>query len=134
MNASVSANIRTIFCFPRQVKATAQPDTVSKTAEPDSAEIWKKDFQCQWYKTADGEVSDQQSPKDGALFGGKANTEDMVETTIKSATETVLIGSDLPATESPTASLNLPTNCANPLYALNLYILLLGAVSLRLGP
>ncbi|XP_037540889.1 glyco_hydro_56 domain-containing protein [Nematolebias whitei] len=121
----------------QKVKATAQPDTVSKTAEPDPAEIWKKDFQCQWYKTDDGEVSDQQSPKDGAPYGGKAkgNTEGMVETTIKSATENTLTGSDLPATGSATALLNLPANGGtNPVNAPSLYILLLGAVSSRLGP
>lgn len=125
-----------IFCSPRQVKATAQPDAVSKTAEPDPAEIWKKDFQCQWYKTADGDVSDQQSPKDGAPFGGKAkgNTDVMVETTITSATETALTGSGLPATGSATAQLNLPANSGtSPLYALNLYILLLRSVSSVLG-
>ncbi|KAF0036798.1 hypothetical protein F2P81_012110 [Scophthalmus maximus] len=56
---------------PEAAKATDQPETDTKPAEPepepepdpdpdpDPAEIWKKDFQCQWYKTADGDVSDQ---------------------------------------------------------------------------
>ncbi|XP_017266727.1 glyco_hydro_56 domain-containing protein [Kryptolebias marmoratus] len=124
-----------------KVKTTAQPDTASKTAEPDPAESWKKDFQCQWYKTADREISDQQSLKDGAPFGGKAegNVEGMVATTTistaKSATETVLTGSDLLATGSETASLELATDSgAIPLNAPNLYFLLLGAVSFCLGP
>ncbi|XP_028438419.1 hyaluronidase-2 [Perca flavescens] len=54
-----------------EAKATDQPDTNTKPAEPDPAEIWKKDFQCQWYKTADGDVSDQQSPQDGASVAVK---------------------------------------------------------------
>ncbi|KAM9830008.1 hyaluronidase-2 isoform 1-T2 [Syngnathus typhle] len=50
-------------------KATDEPDPDFKAAEPDPAEMWKKDFQCQWYKTTDGDVSDQ-SPKDGASVSG----------------------------------------------------------------
>lgn len=135
------ADINFIFCVPCQAKATAQPDKVSKPAEPDPAEMWKKDFKCQWYKTADGEISDSQSPKDGAPLGGKSDgkNEGMVATstvsTTKGATETVLTGSDLPDTGSPTTSLKLSSNSGtNPLTAPNLYILLLGAVSLSLGP
>ncbi|XP_061830512.1 hyaluronidase-2 isoform X1 [Nerophis lumbriciformis] len=51
-------------------KATDQPDPDAKAAEPDPAEMWKKDFQCQWYKTPDRDVSDQQSPKDGTSVKG----------------------------------------------------------------
>ncbi|XP_077434719.1 hyaluronidase-1 [Vanacampus margaritifer] len=50
-----------------EAKATDEP---VKASEPDPAEMWKKDFQCQWYKTTDLDVSDQQSPKDGAPVGG----------------------------------------------------------------
>ncbi|XP_051913328.1 glyco_hydro_56 domain-containing protein [Hippocampus zosterae] len=51
-------------------KATDKPDPDVKAAEPDPAEMWKKDFQCQWYKTSDRDVSDQQSPKDGISVDG----------------------------------------------------------------
>ncbi|XP_061592694.1 glyco_hydro_56 domain-containing protein isoform X2 [Cololabis saira] len=59
-------------------KATEQPDTDTKTVEPDPAEIWKKDFQCQWYKTADGDVSDRQPPKDGVGGTTEGNSEGAV--------------------------------------------------------
>lgn len=116
-------------------KATDQPDTDAKPAEPDPAEIWKKDFQCQWYKTADGDVSDQQSPKDGASVGGPEgeNTGDEVGVTTTSVTTTLTTKSasvtelresnTLPGTGSP---LELPTNSGNnPLSAPNLTVLLL---------
>ncbi|XP_061688640.1 glyco_hydro_56 domain-containing protein isoform X1 [Syngnathoides biaculeatus] len=51
-------------------KATDEPGPDTKAAEPDPAEMWKKDFQCQWYKNSDGDISDQQSPKDGASVDG----------------------------------------------------------------
>lgn len=54
---------------PEEAKATEELEGTTNTAEPDPAEIWKKDFQCQWYKTADGDASDQLSPKDGAAAG-----------------------------------------------------------------
>ncbi|KAI3356797.1 hypothetical protein L3Q82_003454 [Scortum barcoo] len=75
-------------------KVTDQPDTDTKPAEPDPAEMWKKDFHCQWYKTADRDISDQQSPKDGASIGGtvEENVGDILGTTtvstIKSASVT----------------------------------------------
>ncbi|XP_028266192.1 hyaluronidase-1 [Parambassis ranga] len=115
-------------------KATDQPDTDAKPAEPDPAEIWKKDFQCQWYKTADGDVSDQQSPKDGASVGGSegentgdevgVTTTSVMDSTTKSASVTELRGSSSsPGTGSP---LELPTNSGNsPLSAPNLTVLLL---------
>ena len=37
----------------------------------DPAELWKRDFQCQWFSSADGDISDQSSPKDGAPSVGK---------------------------------------------------------------
>ncbi|XP_056155483.1 glyco_hydro_56 domain-containing protein [Lampris incognitus] len=51
-------------------KTTVLPETAVKPNVPDPAEIWKKDFQCQWFETPDGAISDQQSPKDGAPVGG----------------------------------------------------------------
>ncbi|XP_029363356.1 hyaluronidase-2 [Echeneis naucrates] len=110
-------------------KATDQPDTDTKPAEPDPAEIWKKDFQCQWYKTTDGDVADQQSPKDGMSVGGtgEENAGNVVVTTIAPATKgasvTEIRGSSSPGTvnllEGPT------DNKTNPLSAPNLTILLL---------
>ncbi|XP_054464580.1 LOW QUALITY PROTEIN: glyco_hydro_56 domain-containing protein [Anoplopoma fimbria] len=113
-------------------KATDEPDTNTKPAEPDPAEIWKKDFQCQWYKTADGDVSDQQSPKDGASVGGtlKENTGDVLGTTATSTTKGASVielrGSGSPGTRSPTPLLEVTTGGGtNSLSAPNLYVLLL---------
>ncbi|XP_035513466.1 glyco_hydro_56 domain-containing protein [Morone saxatilis] len=118
---------------PEAAKATDQPDTITKPAEPDPAEIWKKDFQCQWYKTADGDVSDQQSPKDGASVGGtvEENTGDVMGTTTvasttKGASVTELRGSTTPASRSTTPLLEVITDGgSNPLSAPNLTVLLL---------
>ncbi|XP_071331355.1 hyaluronidase-2 [Trachinotus anak] len=120
-------------------KATDQPDTDTKPPEPDPAEIWKKDFQCQWYKTADGDVADQQSPKDGASVGGivEENAGDEVGTTTSSTTKgasvTELRGSSSPGTNS---LLEGPTDGGtNPLSAPKLAVLLLlVAGSLCLDP
>ncbi|XP_076597542.1 hyaluronidase-1 [Chaetodon auriga] len=119
---------------PEAAKATDQPDTSTKPAEPDPAEIWKRDFQCQWYKTADGDVSDQQSPKDGASVGGtvEKNAGDVMGTTTVStiasttigASVTELGGSSSPGSSKP--SLEVPTDgSTNPLSAPNLTVLLL---------
>ncbi|GAA6229709.1 hyaluronidase-2-like [Lates japonicus] len=117
-------------------KATDQPNTDAKPAEPDPAEIWKRDFQCQWYKTADGDVSDQQSPKDGASVGetveenagdvaGTTTASTLVSTT-KGASVTELGGSSSPSTASPSPSLEVPTvGGTNPLSAPLLTVLLL---------
>ncbi|XP_051280444.1 glyco_hydro_56 domain-containing protein [Dicentrarchus labrax] len=118
---------------PEAAKATDQPDTITKPDEPDPAEIWKKDFQCQWYKTADGDVSDQQSPKDGASVGGtvEENTGDVMGTTTPSSTTkgasvTELRGSTTPAGRSTTPLLEVITDGgSNPLSAPNLTVLLL---------
>ncbi|XP_053173898.1 glyco_hydro_56 domain-containing protein [Scomber japonicus] len=132
-------------------KTTDQPDTDAKPAEPDPAEIWKKDFQCQWYKTADRDVSDQQSPKDGASVGGtvEENAGDVVGTTTasttiasstKGASGTELRESGSPVTVtgtgSPTPSLAEPTDCGTSLLtSSNLTVLLLlVALSLCLEP
>lgn len=113
-------------------QATEQPDAGTKAAEPDPAEIWKKDFQCQWYKTTDGEISERQSPKDGVSVGGtpEGNTGTAAETkavsTSKSASESTFRGSDFADTGGQTASLEGQTNSGtNPLSAPNLYALLL---------
>ncbi|KAK7884618.1 hypothetical protein WMY93_027741 [Mugilogobius chulae] len=50
--------------------ATDQPDT-SPSPDPDPAELWKRDFQCQWFSSSDRDITDQQSPKDGAPSVGK---------------------------------------------------------------
>uniref|UniRef100_UPI0037E94375 hyaluronidase-1 n=1 Tax=Semicossyphus pulcher TaxID=241346 RepID=UPI0037E94375 len=111
-------------------KATDQPETDTKPAEPDPAEIWKKDFQCQWYKTADREVSDLQSPKDGASLGRavKETRGTIAASTVPSATKaasvTELRGSRTQG--SPTPLLEATTEGgANPLSAPNLTVLLL---------
>ncbi|KAK5863264.1 hypothetical protein PBY51_000308 [Eleginops maclovinus] len=118
-------------------KATDQPDTNTKAVEPDPAEIWKKDFQCQWYKTADGEVSDQQSPKDGASVVGKVKekAEDVMGTTrtpstrastTKGASVIESRGSSSNGPQSPSPSLEVTTgSCTNPSSAPNLTGLLL---------
>lgn len=90
-------------------KATEQPDTSTTAAEPDPAEVWKKDFQCQWYKTADGDVSDQQSPKDGASAGetaaeGAGDGIGITGTTSTVASETESTGRRSPGTGSPKPS------------------------------
>ncbi|KAJ4933891.1 hypothetical protein JOQ06_006700 [Pogonophryne albipinna] len=118
-------------------KATDQPDSNTKADEPDPAEIWKKDFQCQWYKTTDGEVSDQQSPKDGASVGVKVKekAEDVMGTTrapstrastTKGASVIESRGSSSASTESPSPSLEVTTSsCTTPSSAPNLTGLLL---------
>lgn len=122
------------------VKATDQPDTDAKTAEPDPAEIWKKDFQCQWYKTSDGDVSDQQSPKDGTPVGGTVaeNTGGSTGTTTASTTKrgTELSGSRSPDSGSPAPSLEAPTDGGDdPLSSPNLTVwLLVVAARLCLEP
>ncbi|KAG8002831.1 Hyaluronidase-2 [Nibea albiflora] len=74
--------------------ATDQPDTSTTQPVPDPAEIWKKDFQCQWYTTTDGDISDQQSPKDGASVGGtvEENAEDVMGTTTASTAPSITKG------------------------------------------
>ncbi|CAN9515738.1 unnamed protein product [Ophioblennius macclurei] len=101
-------------------KATDEPDTDAKAAEPDPAEIWKKDFQCQWYKSADRDVSDQQSPKDGVSVRGtgEKTSADVVRGTItstvgpatKRASVTETRGDTSPGTGSPMPSLEAPAD------------------------
>ncbi|XP_045911625.1 glyco_hydro_56 domain-containing protein [Micropterus dolomieu] len=113
----------------KAAKATDWPDTDTKPAVPDTAEIWKKDFQCQWYKTADSDVSDQQSPKDGAVeenVGQVIGTTSTTASATKGASVTELRGSSSPDTGSPTPLMEVTTDGGrNPLSAPNLTVLLL---------
>ena len=134
---------------PEAAKATDQPDTGTKPAEPDPAEVWKRDFQCQWYKAADGDVSDQQSPKDGVSVGGREeeNTGDIpggtmtsiVASTTTGASGTVLTGRSSsgtglkPSLEAPTDGGTKQPGAPN-LTALLLLLLLLLAGRLCLEP
>lgn len=139
-------NINIIFFQPEATEATDQPDASTKPAELDPAEIWKKDFQCQWYKTVDRDVSDQHSPKDGASVGGTvaqnagdvmgSTTASTVASTTKGASATELRGSSSPGTASPKPSLEVTTDGGtNPLSAPTLTaLLLLVAGSLCLEP
>ncbi|XP_030589588.1 hyaluronidase-2 [Archocentrus centrarchus] len=113
-------------------KATDPPDTDTKTAEPDPAEIWKKDFQCQWYKTQDEDVLDQQSPKDGVSLGGtvEANTGGVAGTTTAATTKRASVtdfrGSSTAGTVSPAPSLEVSTDeGTNPVSPPNITVLLL---------
>ncbi|XP_006785811.1 glyco_hydro_56 domain-containing protein [Neolamprologus brichardi] len=123
-------------------KATDLPDTDTKTAEPDPAETWKKDFQCQWYKTEDQDVLDLQSPKDGVSLGGtvEANSRGVTETTTTAATKrasvTEFSGSSTAGTGIPAPSLEASTDKGtNPPSAPSITVLLLLVVgSLSLEP
>ncbi|XP_035812461.2 glyco_hydro_56 domain-containing protein [Amphiprion ocellaris] len=129
---------------PEAAKVTEQPNTDTKTAEPDPVEIWKKDFQCQWYKTADGDVSDQQSPKDGvsirrtvlesseaAVLATRASA---IASATKRASVTEFRGSSSPATWSPMPS--VPTDGGNKPLSAPVWtaLLLLVTSSLCLDP
>lgn len=100
---------------------------------PDPAEIWKKDFQCQWYTTTDGDISDQQSLKDGASVGGtvEENAEDVMGTTAASTAPSITkgaSGTELRESSSfgPKPSLEVSIEGgSNPLSAPNLTVLLL---------
>ncbi|KAM9855193.1 hyaluronidase-2 [Aulostomus maculatus] len=87
-------------------KATDQPDV--KT-EPDPAEVWKKDFQCQWYKTADRDVSDQQSPKDASVGATvKENTGDgRATTTTSTVASTTVASTTVASSTAPTVAATL---------------------------
>ncbi|XP_054637329.1 glyco_hydro_56 domain-containing protein isoform X2 [Dunckerocampus dactyliophorus] len=99
------------------VKATSQPDPDAKAAEPDPAEIWKKDFQCQWYKTTDRDVSDQQSPKDGTSVGGML---EQISTDLRGTSATFTVDSITKG-----ASVIKPSGSGSALTAANRYIILL---------
>nr|XP_057939931.1 glyco_hydro_56 domain-containing protein [Doryrhamphus excisus]XP_057939932.1 glyco_hydro_56 domain-containing protein [Doryrhamphus excisus] len=99
------------------VKATNQPDPDAKAAEPDPAEMWKKDFQCQWYKTTDRDVSDQQSPKDGTSVEG---TLEQISRDLRGTLATFTVDSTTKG-----ASVIEPSGNKSVLMAANCYIILL---------
>lgn len=104
---------------PDGAKPTDQPDSDPGPGEPDPAELWKQDFQCQWFTTPDGDVSDQQSPKDGAPAAGSGEdgvgrgmavvpTMSGLETNSKGASET--LNGDNGSGFSPKTTLETPTD------------------------
>lgn len=137
---------------PDVLTATDQPDASTKPAdpkptepkppEPDPAEIWKKDFQCQWYKTADGDSSYQQPPKDGASVGVKqssggaaGSTTSTAASATKGASGTDPRASVPPDAESLKPSLEAPPVVgAAPRCGPSLTALLLTAAALLLEP
>lgn len=136
--------------------ATDQPDASTKPAEPkptepkppepDPAEIWKKDFQCHWYKTADGDSSYQQPPKDGASVGVKQSSGDAATRSTTTATASVASAtkgasvtdpraSAWPGSASVKPSLEVPTDVgAASRCGLSLTALLLLTAALLLEP
>ncbi|KAK5622413.1 hypothetical protein CRENBAI_003925 [Crenichthys baileyi] len=114
-----------------RAEPTEQPDASTKAAELDPAEIWKKDFQCQWYKSADVEISERQAPKDGVSVGGKADgsagntAETRTASATKSASETTFGGRDFAGTGSQTALQEEQTDSGTELSAPKLHALLL---------
>ncbi|MEQ2270550.1 hypothetical protein XENORESO_000815 [Xenotaenia resolanae] len=114
-----------------RAEATEKPDAGTKAAELDPAEIWKKDFQCQWYKSADVEISEWQAPKDGVSNGGKADgsagntAETRTASATRSASETTFGGSDFAGTGSQTALQEVQTDSGTELSGPKLHALLL---------
>ncbi|XP_061536167.1 glyco_hydro_56 domain-containing protein isoform X2 [Phycodurus eques] len=100
-------------------KATDEPDPDAKAAEPDPAEMWKKDFQCQWYKTTDRDVSDQQSPKDGASVDGTLEqiSGDLGGTSETFSTDSITKGASTTKPSENTSS-PLVSNCCTVLWLL----------------
>uniref|UniRef100_H2LC85 Hyaluronidase n=1 Tax=Oryzias latipes TaxID=8090 RepID=H2LC85_ORYLA len=96
-------------------------------------------FRCQWYKTAGGDASDQQAPRDGASVGVKSDGDAGAVTaasTAKSASDTKFRRTDPPDTGNSKPSLEVPTDSVASLLAAPNGMLLLGLVagSLCLGP
>uniref|UniRef100_A0A3P9JBG1 Hyaluronidase n=1 Tax=Oryzias latipes TaxID=8090 RepID=A0A3P9JBG1_ORYLA len=115
------------------------PPSSTVTGKSDPAEIWKKDFRCQWYKTAGGDASDQQAPRDGASVGVKSDGDAGAMTaasTAQSASDTKFRRTDPPDTGNSKPSLEVPTDSVASLLAAPNGMLLLGLVagSLWLGP
>lgn len=118
--------------------------TEPKPPEPDPAELWKKDFQCQWYKTADGDSSYQQPAKDGASVGVKQSGGDAAGSTTSGGVASVTKGASVtdprasatPDSESLKPSLEAPPDvgaaphCGPSQTALLLLLLLLTAAPL----
>lgn len=121
---------------PEEAKASEELDSTTNPAEPDPAEIWKKDFQCQWYKTADGDASDQLSPKDGAPpgFGLEQNARDAFQSTTASSTASMTQTASVSG--SPKPSLGVPIDAGpRPVGGPNLMaLLLLVAIGLCVDP
>ncbi|KAF6726043.1 Hyaluronidase-2 [Oryzias melastigma] len=109
-------------------KGTVQSDKDNETAEPDPAEIWKKDFQCQWYKTAGGDASDQQAPRDGAESEVDAGGV-TAASAAKSASDTKFRRTDPPDTGNSKPSLEAPTDSVASLPADPNVMVLLGLVA-----
>lgn len=124
--------LRPLPSQPEEAKAAEELDSTANPAEPDPAEIWKKDFQCQWYKTTDGDVSDGLSPKDGAPDG--VGAEQDAGSALRSTAASIVASGTKAASESrsPQPSLEAATDGgprpagAPDLSALLLLLLLLG--------
>ncbi|KAM6976875.1 hyaluronidase-1 [Aplochiton taeniatus] len=81
------------------IKATGQ-------LEPANLEVWKRDFQCQWYETLQGAVADQESPKDGVAEGeARAVGEELLAPTVKSLS---IAGSVESGIGTPSLSVEVP--------------------------
>lgn len=109
-NTDVSIYSHHFLSQPDEAKATEDLDSTTNPAEQDPAEIWKKDFLCQWYKTADGDVSDQLSPKDGAPAGVglEQNARDAFQSTTASSEASMTKTAS--ASGSPKPSLEVATD------------------------
>lgn len=122
---------------PEEAKGAEELDRPTNPAEPDPAEIWKKDFQCQWYKSVEGDVSDQLSLKDGAPAGGggaEQNARDVVQSTAASSLASTT--RTAPVSRSPKPSLEVATDGGSrPVDGPKLTaLLLLAAVGLCVDP
>ncbi|XP_053705546.1 glyco_hydro_56 domain-containing protein isoform X2 [Synchiropus splendidus] len=123
-------------------KATNPPDVETKAVEPDPAELWKKDFQCQWYQSSDEDISDQQSPKDGASIGGpfnrnaggvsRATTASSIASISKGASESKGSPSALPG--SPMPSVGGATDCSTTFLSSTRLTVLLSLLAACLEP
>lgn len=105
---TVSVYLHHFLSQPGEEKASEELEGTTNTAEPDPAEIWKKDFQCQWYKTADGDVSDQLSPKDGAAASVGGEQVDALRSTTASSVASLTKAASVSG--SPQPSLGAPTD------------------------
>ena len=125
---------------PDVAPATGEPDTTTVLPDkPDPAEMWKKDFLCQWFETSEEAISDQESPKDGASIVGQGvqKTEDVEgpvgASTVKDSSlgepedsSTSVAGSPMPSSEVAT------DHGAKPGYQVTALLLVLVAEELLL--
>jgi len=103
------------FCFQSDAFTDEPASTTTTTTttvqpnQPDPAEMWKKDFQCQWFETSEEAISDQESPKDGV-----GRTEDVEgpggASTVKDSSLGEPEDSSTSVTGSPKPSLEVPTD------------------------